>query len=246
MISSIEDMARYASAQLGASPTALLSPASLTEAHTGGAARPGTDARYSFAWVNQQVGSSKIVWHNGDDGGASAFLGLLPDEQLAVVLLVVGDADPAKNQVGLMTMSLLLGRDLPPLSPDFILGKSAGWVVAVVALVGAALLAWLVLTVRHTRRSGRRPRRHWLNSLRAVLLVSLAVGVWWSVIRLAQTLPPLGIAGPLGIWPVDIYIASALLIGATTLWAVYAVVMLLRAVPRVANARQPAVDASTA
>jgi hypothetical protein len=87
--------------------------------NTGGAPRPGTDYRYSFAWVNQQIGSSTIVWHNGDDGGTSTFLGLLPDEQLGVVLLVGGDADPAKNQAGLTVMALLLGRDLPPFSPRF-------------------------------------------------------------------------------------------------------------------------------
>ena len=115
-----------------------------------------------------------------------------------------------------------------------------------VSAVSVALLAWLLFTVRQIRRSGRRPRRHWLHSLRAVFLVSLAAGVWWLVVRLEQTLVPLGMAGPLGIWPVDMYIASALLIGATTLWATYALVVLVRAVPRAADARQPAVDASTA
>jgi hypothetical protein len=82
--------------------------------------------------------------------------------------------------------------------------------------------------------------------LRAVLLVALAAGVWWSVVRLEQTLVPLGIAGPFGVWPVDIYIAGALLIGATSLWAIYSVLTLIRAALRAAEAGRPVVGPSTA
>jgi hypothetical protein len=69
-----------------------------------------------------------IVFHDGDDGGTSTFLGFVPEEQIGVVLLVGGSSHPGKMLAGLNVLSLLLARDVPPIAGDLLLDKAVSWV----------------------------------------------------------------------------------------------------------------------
>lgn len=71
-VSSAADMARFASAHLGAGKVQLLPPARLAEAHLGGVPKGSTGEMYSLGWVAAQENGTKLVYHTGGTNGGTA------------------------------------------------------------------------------------------------------------------------------------------------------------------------------
>jgi CubicO group peptidase (beta-lactamase class C family) len=84
--SSAADMLLFASANLGLNPSKL--DAAMLHLQ-GGRHETGTPGiQTSLGWHTYNRYGKEIIWHNGETGGYHSFLGILPDENTAVVVLV--------------------------------------------------------------------------------------------------------------------------------------------------------------
>jgi CubicO group peptidase (beta-lactamase class C family) len=99
--SNVLDMAKYARLHLHGQVAGqqILSPESLEKLHTphiyagGQSARPALGIAqagrlsYCLGWLRQECSPSPIVWHNGGTSGCKAVLGVVPDHDIAIVVL---------------------------------------------------------------------------------------------------------------------------------------------------------------
>lgn len=95
--SNVLDMARYAAMQLHGKP--LLSQAALDHMHSphvtigGSTQTPATGpgnvapASYCLGWLRQDRLPQPLLWHNGGTSGSKAVIGLIPDSDVAIVVL---------------------------------------------------------------------------------------------------------------------------------------------------------------
>src|SRR5437660_7740277 len=120
--SNVDDMARYAIFQLGKGKTGdrqLVSEANLNLNHSpqvpmpGGAPSNAIGPRsYAMGWVISSYRGHPLWWHNGGIDGFYAFLSLLPDQNLGVVILTnLLDDDPVPEIVQYHIYDDLLGLD---------------------------------------------------------------------------------------------------------------------------------------
>ena len=65
-------------------------------------------AFYAMGWIVQQTPNGNIVWHNGGTNGFGAYVGLLLDEGIGVVILANAVGFP--DAIGAWTMDRLLGN----------------------------------------------------------------------------------------------------------------------------------------
>ena len=88
---SIEDMARYAIVHLrqGAGDNALLTPESYQQMWTqvSDTPFPPPDTGYGMGWMIGEHGGHRVVGHAGIDLGYNAFMSLLPDDDMALIVL---------------------------------------------------------------------------------------------------------------------------------------------------------------
>ena len=110
--SSIEDMARWVRLQLGNGSfegRQIVSPQNLAYTHTPKVAL--TDkAFYALGWVVLQTPNGNIVWHNGGTSAFGAFVGLVPDRDVAVIVLSNETNVGLPDAIGLWTLDRLLGN----------------------------------------------------------------------------------------------------------------------------------------
>ena len=220
LFSTGRDLARYASAHLGASPVSILARQSLVDAHSCGVAitRSDEEKQYVFGWIKTQFNGTPLVWHNGETAGYTAAVYLLPEKNLGVVLLL-GAFSLLVDPIGLGVVSLLLGQDPAPVAKrdDFFRSISIAMVWA--TAFGLTLLAGLALFVF----VGGKVTLHI-----TVLLIVLAGVLWLVPFVLLRVIPTLRLPTPfvtVGVrgWPLDILIAYGTLLLGITLWALYAV-----------------------
>jgi CubicO group peptidase (beta-lactamase class C family) len=108
--SNVEDMARWVRLQLGDGSfegRRIVSPASMAAARTPKVAA-SDKAFYALGWIVQQTPNGNIVWHNGGTSGFGAYVGLLLDKGIGVVILANAVGFP--DAIGGWTMDRLLGN----------------------------------------------------------------------------------------------------------------------------------------
>jgi CubicO group peptidase (beta-lactamase class C family) len=106
LLSDGEDMLRYLRANMGELKTPLTSAMRLAQAprrDIGGGDRIG------LAWMIHHAPHGDVVWHNGETGGYSSFIGFTPDGQRGVVILT--NATSAPEELGFA--ALLPSAPLP-------------------------------------------------------------------------------------------------------------------------------------
>ena len=88
---SLEDMAQYAIVHLrqGSGDNALLSPESYAQMWTkvSDSPFPPPDTGYGMGWMMGEHGGHRVVGHSGIDLGYNAFMSLLPDDDMALIIL---------------------------------------------------------------------------------------------------------------------------------------------------------------
>jgi CubicO group peptidase (beta-lactamase class C family) len=112
--STIEDMARWVRLQLGhgrfeGHPRPIVSPENLAVTRT---PKVGISDKVSYAlgWVIQQTPHGTLVWHNGGTLGFGAYIGLVPDREVGVIVLTNEGNVGMPDAVGLWTLDRLLGN----------------------------------------------------------------------------------------------------------------------------------------
>jgi CubicO group peptidase (beta-lactamase class C family) len=226
LLSTARDMARYAASHLGTGD-ALLGAQSLREAHLGGADN-GLGEHYAFGWLNEQLDGVTVV-HHGGAAGHSAAVYLVPERQLAIVVLLGAYGHLMNDQIASGVLALALGHEPPPTQSPSELNVLM-WIERSafgVTLACPSTLAILPLI----RRRRRRMWRHRAIVTRALALVAGAVGLWFLafgfVPRKIPELPlPFGFHG----WTTDLVVVTAAVLFTATGWALWGMVpVLLRA-----------------
>ena len=132
--SNVLDMARYARAQLsgGLEGKSLWSRASLERMHTphvyaGGEPRQPAEnlaqvgrMSYCLGWIRQEMNPLPLVWHNGGTSGCKAVVGLVPDHNMAIVVLSNLGGTELPEALMYRFYDLALGRPQQDYSAQFL------------------------------------------------------------------------------------------------------------------------------
>lgn len=155
LVSTSEDLARYLIAHLNGGrcgDVQILSNAGMDEMHRGVAAQRvggAVVAAYGMGWFVNQVGGTTLVSHGGNVPNFSSFLGLLPEQQKGVVLLVNADHGLPfiLMEVGEGLAAVLAGQPPPPIRLGFI-----PWIMRALPLLPLLQIAGVIATLRRLRR----------------------------------------------------------------------------------------------
>jgi hypothetical protein len=154
----------------------ILSPAGFDEMHRGAsviATWQGSIIKYGMGWVDSDIGPTKTYTHAGNLPEFSAFMGMVPGQKKAFIVLF--NADPyglpfITDEAGTGLTALLAGQAPPPIRLDFI-----QWVfrlLPVIPLLQAAGVVITLGTLLHWQKNpascpstGRKWRQHILLPL---------------------------------------------------------------------------------
>ncbi|MFI7649002.1 serine hydrolase domain-containing protein [Micromonospora sp. NPDC049460] len=223
LTASLADLGHFAIAQLNGGrhgESQLLSAAGVAQSHLGQAAI-GSGGRYALGWRDTTLAGNgaRLVWHAGATPGYFAHVVLVPDSELAVIVLANlyhPAADPALASAGFDIARILLGAPTAPAANDTLLLSVAPALFGVAGLLVVVLVGTVLGGVRR-RRTGPPPGRKALVAAAAwaVGWAALAVAVLWVL--------PSSVGGGLGtlmLWTPDIghaAVAVAVVAGALAL-----------------------------
>jgi hypothetical protein len=106
----IEDMARWVRLQLGNGSfegRRIVSPENLAFTRTPKVAL-SDKISYALGWIIQQTHNSNIVWHNGGTNGFGAYVGMVPDKNVGVIVLSNETNVGFPDAIGLWTLDRIL------------------------------------------------------------------------------------------------------------------------------------------
>ncbi len=110
--STVEDMARWIRLQLGNGAfegRRIVSPESLAFTRTPKVAL-SDKVSYALGWVIQQTPEGNIVWHNGGTAAFGAYVGMVPDRNIGVIVLTNETNVGFPDAVGRWILDLILGN----------------------------------------------------------------------------------------------------------------------------------------
>jgi CubicO group peptidase (beta-lactamase class C family) len=222
ILSTVSDMARYASSHLGAGPQ-LVSSSTLAEAHLGGADKGGS-VRYSMGWENERMWGLEVI-HHGGTAGHSAQVYLVPERQLAVVTLFGAYGHIMNNRIARGVLALALSHSPPPDDGPNELTQLM-WIERGAFGVTLACPSTLVILPLIRRRWSWRRR---VLVARALCLVSAAVALWLvAFVVVPNSIPelplPFGIRG----WTTDLAMVTAAVLFTANGWALWGVATVFR------------------
>ncbi len=110
--STVEDMARWVRLQLGKGSFEghrLVSEANLEVTRLPRIAMSNS-ASYASGWVVQQTPNGEIVWHNGGTANFGAYVGLLAEKNVGVIVLTNEDNQGLPDAIGRWTLDRILAN----------------------------------------------------------------------------------------------------------------------------------------
>jgi CubicO group peptidase (beta-lactamase class C family) len=110
--STVEDVSRWVRLQLGNGTfegRAVVSPENLAATRTPKVAL-SDKVSYALGWVIQQTQNGTIVWHNGGTSSFGAYIGLVPEWKVGVVVLTNEVNLGFPDAIGLWTLDRILGN----------------------------------------------------------------------------------------------------------------------------------------
>lgn len=161
LICSAEDMAHYLIAHLNDGSfgkTQILSTAGIEELHRGAIEfqMMGVSAgRYGMGWFDIDLGQTKTYSHSGNVPDFSAFMALVPEKKLGVILLLNADPygmPPIIEEIGMGVTSMLAGLQPDPVRLDFI-----QWIMRLLPLIPILQMVGVFATLRRLRNWRRNP-----------------------------------------------------------------------------------------
>ncbi|SCL46261.1 CubicO group peptidase, beta-lactamase class C family [Micromonospora citrea] len=203
---SLTDLGNFAAAQLNEGrfgESRLLSADGVTRMHRG-QAPIASGGRYALGWRDTVLSGSgaRTVWHAGATPGFFAHVVLVPEADLAVILLANlyhPAADPALASAGFDVARILLGVPPQPATNDTLLLSVAP---ALFGVAGLLMIVLIATVVRGTRRHRADPRTG-----RRAVATSAAWALGWAAGAGAALLVLPSLVGGLGLlllWTPDI------------------------------------------
>ena len=110
--SNIEDMARWVRMQLGNGTfdgRCIVSSENLAYTRMPKVALTG-QVFYALGWYNYLTPNGNILWHDGDALSFGSFVGLVPDQNLGIIILTNETNVEAPNSLGAWVLDLILGN----------------------------------------------------------------------------------------------------------------------------------------
>lgn len=183
LISTAEDMARYLIALLNGGSGdngRLLSPTGVAALLRGAVTFTAFDQpmQYAMGWFAGHIGPKPLVWHSGTLPDYGAYMALLPEQKMGLVLLFNAChhwMNPILIDTGMGAVALLAG--LQP-APMWIL-RMFPWLLRGQLLLPVVQLAGVAATLRQVRRWRRVPQSHprgarqWLREVLLPLIATL-------------------------------------------------------------------------
>ncbi|MEV6371306.1 serine hydrolase domain-containing protein [Micromonospora musae] len=163
LAASLSDLTHYALAQLNDgryADTSVLSPQGIAQLHAGQVSTDGGGGRYGLGWRESTLDGTgdRIVWHAGATANYFSHLVLVPESDLAVVILsnvyslaMDGPLTSAAFNVARMIQG---GAPQPETAKDPILA----WTLSGLLALAGLLLALLIWSLVRAPRSGRATR----------------------------------------------------------------------------------------
>jgi CubicO group peptidase (beta-lactamase class C family) len=201
---SAEDFGHYLIAQLNDGSyqgVSVLSPTGIAELHRPDFQIPGTTEFYAMGWEVQQYQDAHVIGHNGAVPGYTTGMFLVPEKDLAVVLVMNTYSPMLGIRVSRLPSSvlrMLLGQEIIP-GNEFLYMQIVYALVMLIPLLHIIVILVTLRRIRVWRNSMRLPTQMqvaldialpliWNAAIAYVLLVTLpsAFGARMSVILLFQ------------------------------------------------------------
>jgi CubicO group peptidase (beta-lactamase class C family) len=238
LISCAEDMAHYLIAHLNGGrygDEQILSEAGIRELQHGveeyiklGVER----GRYGMGWFDIDLGQTKTYSHGGNVPDFSAFMALVPELEVGMVILLNADPyglPPILGEVGWNATALLAGQQPGAIQLDFI-----QWIMRFLPLVPLLQVLGVATTLQRLRRWDRDPAQRlsggslWGKTILLPLIPNLALGA--TLVYLRST----GLLGYLDLFNPDLAWIARICGGFAGVWAFLRSGLILRAqrIPR--------------
>ena len=156
LISCAEDMAHYLIAHLCGGcykDTQILSSAGIDEMHHGAVEYfmlGMSGGFYGMGWFDIDLGRTKTYFHGGNLPDFSAFMGIVPERNRGLVLLLNADPyglPPILEEVGMNLVALLAGQQPAPIRLDFI-----QWIMRLLPLIPLVQILGVFSTLGRLKR----------------------------------------------------------------------------------------------
>lgn len=220
LYSSIENLSKFLSAQLGFTESALMKSQSITDSRSGYVFTELLDALYtSSGFEVKELHQHKVYYKSGDGIGSASALLFIPERELGISLLL-GEFHPEiQLPITEGIAAILLGQEPNFNSAPFTFGKLLGIVSIILLLIGMISLVLLVKKFRNSYfyfTSSPKLFLSWFG------YGTVAASCWYLLIKIRPT--SMGFYG----YPYDLAIGLIMFTGSFTLWFVYITLCIIR------------------
>lgn len=217
--STIEDMGKFISFQLGYANQKLLEPRSMEESQIGFVATEMGDAFYTPSGFEvKELHQTKVYYKTGDGIGSSTVILYMPDRELGISLMIGEMRPEIQLPIAEGAASILLGYDPEPVDSPLTFMK----------LIGIVSIGLIVLSGLFTALFLRRVLSKKLHSKSVPRLIfslfgwgAAAVSLWLLILTVRPS--SMGIYG----YPYDLAIGLGLITMVSSLWLGYYILVLI-------------------
>ncbi|MGI2296498.1 serine hydrolase domain-containing protein [Paenibacillus sp. GXUN7292] len=213
LYSTIEDLSKFLSAQLGFTEHPLMNSQSIADSRTDHVSTELFDALYTASgFETKQLHQNKIFYKTGDGVGSASAILFIPEQDLGVTLLL-GEFHPEIQLTIVEGISaILLGYEPDFNSAPFTFGKTLGILSIALLLAGIVFLGFLIRRFRK--------KSFYAKSLSRSILSWMGYGAaaaafWLLLLKVRPT--SIGFYG----YPYDLAIGILMITGALSLWFIY-------------------------
>lgn len=218
LYSSIRDMSKFLSAQLGFSEHRF-KPSTIADSRQPYVTTETDNVFYTASgYEMKQLHQKNIFYKPGDGIGSATSILLIPDDDLGISLLL-GEFHPGVQQQIIEGMaSILMGHVPEPYPSTMTLGLFLGIVSMILILLSLVFLFFLIKRVWKERLYAK----SLLRSILSLIGYGIAVAPFWFLLIAIR---PTG-TGFYG-YPYDLAIGMVMITGVFTLWCIYYAMVLL-------------------
>ena len=219
LYSTIEDISKYLSAQLGFAERPIMTAHSMADSRSDYVSTELGDALYTASgFETKDLQQNKIFYKTGDGIGSASAILFIPEHDLGITLLL-GEFHPEiQLPIAEGIATILLGHEPDFNSTPFTFGKLLGIVSITLFLLGAGFLVFLI---RRFRKKSFYAKSLSRSILSWIGYGAAAVPFWFLFFKVRPT--SIGLYG----YPYDLAIGMVMITGAFSLWFMYFTLVIL-------------------